>query len=354
MKISTSSRIVIVLWVFIFQASHATLFKAVFLKFGNNIGKRVMNNVIQLLSRIPDVTITDITNSISIDEITRAKKSQSEALLLIIGNSTESVKAITDDELNLMEHESYIMKSTDIFGMPSIVCNGSPLDPHRHNNISFSKTIIHYGAVLSAYVCLEHLGFRFLHPLDFYIPSSIRYDPPNCSHYSQKSSIQDFCLMTDKESPYWPERSFHIHTQHPLELTEVLQGHDIPQFGPVGPHCNDLWSSRTQKKHSVMSTNSNHTYTYTSTKSHSSHQYHKDHNRQYCERWEDMVPDVDMLFQWAIANRLNKLEWLLLGNYKWGEGQLESRKKRMKVLTSIAHEYSLMVGADCPIGSYLS
>jgi hypothetical protein len=25
------------------------------------------------------------------------------------------------------------------------------------------------------------------------------------------------------ESPFWPERAFHIHTQHPLELTDVLQ-----------------------------------------------------------------------------------------------------------------------------------
>jgi hypothetical protein len=31
-----------------------------------------------------------------------------------------------------------------------------------------------------------------------------------------------------------------------------------------------------------------------------------------------MVTDVDHLFEWSVANRLNKIEWLLLGNYKWG------------------------------------
>jgi hypothetical protein len=35
----------------------------------------------------------------------------------------------------------------------------------------------------------------------------------------------------------------------------------------------------------------------------------------YCERWEDMVDDVSRLFEWAVANRLNKIEWLLLGMY---------------------------------------
>jgi hypothetical protein len=35
----------------------------------------------------------------------------------------------------------------------------------------------------------------------------------------------------------------------------------------------------------------------------------------YCERWEDMVDDVSRLFEWAVANRLNKIEWLLLGPY---------------------------------------
>jgi len=27
-----------------------------------------------------------------------------------------------------------------------------------------------------------------------------------------------------EESPYWPLRVWHIHTQHPLELTHVLNG----------------------------------------------------------------------------------------------------------------------------------
>eukprot|EP01035_Chromulina_nebulosa_P017511 gene17511-23072_t len=98
------------------------------------------------------------------------------------------------------------------------------------------------------------------------------------------------------ESPYWPERAFHLHTQHPLELTEVLQGHDIPQFGPHGPHCS-MFSKRSfnGRIESNKQASSKHA------------------NAYYCERWEDMVDDVNRFFEWSIANRLNKIEWLLLG-----------------------------------------
>jgi hypothetical protein len=70
----------------------------------------------------------------------------------------------------------------------------------------------------------------------------------------------------------------------------------------------------------------------------------------YCERWEDMVADVDLLFEWAVANRLNQVEWLLLGNYKWGD-ELDTRARRLKLLTHLGHQYSLLVGADVPLGN---
>jgi hypothetical protein len=35
----------------------------------------------------------------------------------------------------------------------------------------------------------------------------------------------------------------------------------------------------------------------------------------YCERWEDMVDGVNTFFEWAVANRLNRIEWLLLGRF---------------------------------------
>ena len=55
------------------------------------------------------------------------------------------------------------------------------------------------------------------------------------------------CCIDILEEPYWSERCFHLHTQHPIELTEVLQGHDVPQFGPHGPHCR-LFSEKRERR----------------------------------------------------------------------------------------------------------
>lgn len=60
-----------------------------------------------------------------------------------------------------------------------------------------------------------------------------------------------------------------------------------------------------------------------------------------------MVTDVDYFFEWAVANRLNKVEWLLLGSYKWGENL--SRVRRLETLTQIGHQYSLLIGQCIPI-----
>jgi len=63
-----------------------------------------------------------------------------------------------------------------------------------------------------------------------------------------------------------------------------------------------------------------------------------------------MVTDVDYTFEWAVANRLNKIEWLLLGSYKWGN-EWHTRFRRLKILTELGHRYSLLIGADSPIGN---
>ena len=101
----------------------------------------------------------------------------------------------------------------------------------------------------------------------------------------------------------------------------MLQGHDIPQFGPHGPHCYELWSAKTAYKRghtpTTDPTTPPHSTAYTSNRRKEApnfgHTPRKVKLPTYCERWEDMIADVDLLFQWAIANRLNKIEWLLLG-----------------------------------------
>ena len=135
--------------------------------------------------------------------------------------------------------------------------------------------------------------------------------------------IRDSFNFDITESPYWPERSFHIHTQHPLELTDVLQGHDIPQTGPHGPHCSIFSYSKRNKynrnKNKINLDENN--IDIDGNDNHNSNMNRDNSNNKiesripYCERWEDMVEDVSRLFEWSVANRLNKVEWLLLGMF---------------------------------------
>lgn len=329
---------IVVAW-FHWELAFAKFFDAVLIKFGRNLGNRVKSQVLLQFSRVERGKVEDISD-LNYDDTLAILRKTENPLLLLLGNTTESEGIIPASELTKLEPESFRIVSTTNFinGFPTIACNGLPLDSSRHQNISFGISQVHYGAVLGSFACMERLGFAFLHPLEPFIPYQIDFRVKTCKNFASGRRVSDFCILDETESPYWPERSFHIHTQHPLELTEVLQGHDIPQFGPHGPHCAELWSSRTVQRRSVVGVHQPYNH---------SHQHSK---VSYCERWEDMVSDVELLFQWAVANRLNKIEWLLLGNYKWGD-ERATRQTRLRVLTALGHDYSLMVGADCPIGN---
>jgi hypothetical protein len=202
-------------------------------------------------------------------------------LILSLGNTDYSLSKIPQSRLVSLPAESFQIQFDRFEGSPTLnestsiyylVCNGLPLNSATHTNVSFDKQHIHYGAVVCAYDALERLGYAFLHPLEPYIPPQLRMHVE--FELSMKRTISSSNYATDRatveieqqglhaatddsttaaasasldesarraavrfsvvESPYWPERGFHLHTQHPLELTEVLQGHDIPQFGPHG------------------------------------------------------------------------------------------------------------------------
>lgn len=308
-------------------------FDVIYLDLGSNLGHRVQKRIQMHLSLLESTKIIDFSNlpqrlsttstksSFSISSISKRSVASESCLILSLGNTNLSLEMLPIEELRKLPPESFHLHVTRSHPYNktcplALVSNGLPLDYTRHTNASFNKNFIHYGALVGAYASLELLGYAFLHPLEPYFPGMTRLD--NCSISN--------CEIDIIESPYWPERGFHIHTQHPLEVTEVLQGHDIPQFGPFGPNCGIY--NRRNKDHSI---NQN-----------------KDSIKLYCERWDDMVDDVNRLFEWAVANRLNKLEWLALGNFKWGN-ELETKMKRFRVLTNLAHEYSLLLGLDCPI-----
>ena len=236
------------------------LFDRVYVEFGTNIGPHVATRIRQHLESVPQLRhVYDSSTLHHLDWPILMENESIGALFLSFGNATTSLQLIPIEQVQQLDHEGFRMVGElRSSGVMVIGSNGRPLDPTQHTNVTFNKDSVHYGAVVAAYAVLERLGFGFLHPLDSYTPSFLSLSkrktdctstahsptpttksPPSSSSKHQKGDCQpidsfDFDII---EEPHWPERSFHIHTQHPLEITDVLQGHDIPQTGLHGPHC---------------------------------------------------------------------------------------------------------------------
>lgn len=302
-------------------------FHEAIVEIGQNVGHHVSNRLRYHLSRAAETNIQFIASPNDLfDSI--GETVPNNRIYLSFGNTSTCVNSVGAALFEHPEPESFIIRITTVNESSILACvDGLPLDLERHTNISFNKWSVNYGAVTGSYALLERLGFAFLHPLQPYAPAKL-----SLFLEEDKGKLNE--LMIHRR-PHWPERGFHYHTQHPLELTEVLQGHDIPQFGPHGPQC--LRFSRRK-------------YNTTTAFKQIAQNFENKRGTAYCERWEGMVIDVDYFFEWAVANGLNKVEWLLLGNYKWGD-ELQLRQNRLRKLTHLGHQYSLMIGADVPIGN---
>ena len=289
-------------------------FDRVIVDIGSNVGMHVKSRVMSYLDRIAHLRVLPVhqfnetshasvllfDDSDSCNSTTTTEQcsdmTRGSTLILSLGNTEYSLSKIPQSQLVSLPPESFQIQFDRFEGSPTIniningsapiyylACNGLPLNPTTHTNISFDKQHIHYGAVVCAYDALERLGYAFLHPLEPYIPPQLRMrvefempmrttrsssnnnyttDPaavgieqqglnPSADESTAEVAAAAAAISLDAsvrrvaaaaaavgfsvvESPYWPERGFHLHTQHPLELTEVLQGHDIPQFGPHG------------------------------------------------------------------------------------------------------------------------
>jgi hypothetical protein len=327
-------------------------FKRAVVQLGSNIGMHVQNRVLSYLETVPGVTVERSTVQKWNPKEFHSRSLEGNLLVLSLGNTSWSRELIEGNIMNSLPSESFHLSFRQLQPKSRtyiLASDGTPLDTNTHRNVSFDKLRVHYGALVGAYAALEELGFAFLHPLEPHIPSQLAVRNPDCytARNSTQPSKEESFAFSRTETPYWPERGFHLHTQHPLELTEVLQGHDIPQFGPHGPMCKQHTKPKPLRPEGreatliptvLMRNGSASTATMDRKTS------------VYCERWEDMVTDVDYFFEWAVANRLNKVEWLLLGSYKWGD-EWATRHGRLRTLTSLGHQYSLLVGADVPLGN---
>ena len=241
----------------------------VYLALGSDLPAAIGLRVQTLLSSVPGLDL------VLLDE--HATLSSLSGTLLALGDHALARAEIADGELTQLGPEGFVTRVRRSAHLTVMATRGLAPAQHPHGNL---------GAAHGAYALLERLGFAFLHPLSPVVPEAL--SEPAAEELS-------------REEPRWPERTLHLHTQHPLELTEVLQG-----FGPKGPDDEAGFLA--------------------------------------------MLPEVERLCEWLVANRQNGLEWFLLWAESWAEfADSDGRLMRLARIVERVHAYGLAAGIDAPI-----
>ncbi|KAA0167978.1 hypothetical protein FNF27_07225 [Cafeteria roenbergensis] len=223
----------------------------------------------------------------------------SSDLCLAFGSSPASRAVIGPELLAQAGAEGFVVSDGRLAGSGSgrlIAVDGNPGQLPRVGDPSPSA-----GAAYGAYAVLERVGFGFVHAFQPVIPSSLAF----------AASFAPPTPQVTVESPKWPVRSWHYHTEHPLELTDFLQGFDASCAGvnaSAAPHC------------------------------------------AFNESWESMFPDMLRFVDWLLAARQNRLEWIPLLNWQWGDqGTSPQRLARFRNITATLHAAGLLAVVDVPV-----
>lgn len=246
---------------------------AILLQFGDDTNAFVRNRVTELIESAalrpvvevgPEETVTDVHPS---------------SLVLGFGDCTTVRSLVTEAELQSLGSEAMLVRSGKVGEAPLLVAAGAPADPETFG-------LGNRGASYAAYALLEQLGFAFLHPLSPTIPQGL------------VSPLEPVDVV---QGPRWRLRGIQLHTMHPIELTDVLNG-----WGPGGPDD--------------------------------------------AQGWGEMLPEWERFLEWALANRLNRVHWVLLESESWSEfARGAVRQGRLAKLADMAHAAGMPVGVDAPV-----
>jgi len=293
------------------------------------------------------------------------QKKGEDVLLLSLGDSAtyqalmEYVPEWKDaPEMKAAEAESFGIFTLRRGDITVLGGNGFPIDKAWN-----ASTTVDTGAAFAAYELLQSLGFAFWSPLESPIaPTLLQNLPEKDGHKSVRWG-----------APRWRSRTFHLHTQHPLELTDVLQGFDLPLSLDRGgvdtaarERSEDAWAGlekieqrwvvtglvgeREKEECSVDASDENPAAAAAAAAAAMRACAAVTARGEHCELWEEMVPDVLRFFEWSVAHRLNRIEWILLGNRRWGAlVHSPLRQARLRFLAGLGQGMGLMVGVDDPI-----
>jgi len=245
------------------------------IQFGSNVPSGVQKNVLAYIKKSAQFPVQQFSDSES-----PIASLADGSFLLSFGLTRTSQQVLDYSKLQAAGAEAMMVYSDSINGVTRLIGDGNPLSDKAASSI---------GAGFASYRILEIIGFAFLHPFK---PSV----PPQLLKPSSTSSLQF-------EAPRWPFRGTHYHTEHPLELTELLQG--------MGLNASMDASDPS---------------------------------------WESMLPELELFAQWHLATRQNRIEWLILCGQNWYSfcGS-ELRSSRLKTIVKIFHDFGILAGADLPI-----
>ena len=205
----------------------------------------------------------------------------SGSLVIGLGETTATRALIAAGEPAPLGAEGFVVRAGDVApGVRVVAADGNPAGPGAHAHG------VNRGLLYGTYALLEELGFAFLHPLD----------PTEPSELSRPAAGLEL-----REAPHWPQRAIHLHTMHPLELTDLLNG-----WGPQGP--------------------------------------------QDAAGWRAQLPEWETYCEWLIANRQNEVEWVLLSAKSWeafADGPV--RQQRLSELVRLSQAWGISTGIDVPL-----
>ncbi|MBC7532686.1 MAG: hypothetical protein H7318_14020 [Oligoflexus sp.] len=237
--------------------------KPLTLCFGDDISQSVVLSISDLIAKVA------VFDSHCADPILDQKPRQ----YLVFGNHSLAQKAGLVQKAQNLSEESLLIDHREEAAKSYIFALGKARAHERFN----------LGSHYAAYEVLETLGFRFLHPLEPYVPSELQFKP-----------------VTKSSSPHWPIRRWHLHTQHPLELTNLLNG----------------WGETPEDE----------------------------------QGFQSMLSEWDRVLEWCLANKQNEISWYLLRAEAWKDfADSPTRQARLKQLVNRAQDFGLKAGLVAPL-----